>query len=300
MKKRRKATEQYPGLAKRANDPVWQQHLADKEKNRLERRKRFTEICAPILQELSECGLDVEDDLLVTAQKNAPLPMNAVEVLLRYLPKISEPRIVESIVRALSAAESQFDGRPLKACFEETSCEGVKFAIMNAIACTYPHSIDDWIDELLEHHYWGEKLRNLGYKEGMSHKLADLRDQLAGLAVEVGDVFGLSLDYSVRSVEDVEKILGLVHRDYKRTGDPDGLEGTALNFGAYILKVIEANFETEEWRRDHPQLGARAFPYRWRDGEIFPSSWCRKRIFNGPAHNVWSKFKALLVIDQVP
>jgi hypothetical protein len=75
------------------------------------------------------------------------------------------------------------------------------------------------------------------------------------------------------------------------------MNGIALEFAAYIVKVIETNYEPGEWVRDHPDFGKDAFPYRWKGKELFPFAWCQKRIFDGPADDVWAKFKALVLRD---
>jgi hypothetical protein len=77
------------------------------------------------------------------------------------------------------------------------------------------------------------------------------------------------------------------------------LRGIALEFGSYIVKVIERHFGSAEWQRDHETFGKDSFPLRWQDKIIFPYQWCMKRIFDGPGDDVWFKFKAL-VLDATP
>lgn len=129
----------------------------------------------------------------------------------------------------------------------------------------------------------------------MEYELATLRDQLAGHAVEIGEAFGRRLDYSIKSVKQVEKILGEIHREYSRTKDDSGLSGIAIEFGAYLIKVLEQHFGTGTWERHHPEIGSDTFPYYWEGRTLFPYSWCEKRIFDGPGDNVWVKFNALVV-----
>lgn len=127
------------------------------------------------------------------------------------------------------------------------------------------------------------------------YDLAELRDELAGSAEEVAEAFGVKLDYSPGSVKRVEKILGKIHVEYRKTRIDDGLHGVALEFAAYTINVIEQNYAPGVWVRDHPVLGEETFPYLWLEREIFPYAWCQKRILDGESDNVWSKFKTLVI-----
>jgi hypothetical protein len=107
----------------------------------------------------------------------------------------------------------------------------------------------------------------------------------------------MKLDHSPRSVRRVEKILGRMHEDYRRTGSDEGLNGVALEFAAYIVTVIDTHFGPAEWQRDHPTMGEGTFPCHWRGKDLFPYAWCQKRIFDGPGDDVWSKFETLVLQD---
>jgi len=125
-------------------------------------------------------------------------------------------------------------------------------------------------------------------------KLSELEDRLVELAIQIADSFGKKLDFSEKSVKVVEKILSKFHKEYKKTGDEEGLNGIALEFAFYIIKVIENNYEKGRLERNHKDFGDDSFPYYWRGSTIFPYSWCLKRIFDGKADNVWIKYKVLI------
>ncbi len=124
--------------------------------------------------------------------------------------------------------------------------------------------------------------------------MARLKAKLCELAEHVGNGFGIHLDYSVKSIRHVERILGMIHDDYRRTGSEDGLRGLALEFGAYIVAVIERHYGPTKWERDNPEFGDDSFPLRWRDSTIFPVAWCMKRIIDGPGDDVWCKFDVII------
>lgn len=94
--------------------------------------------------------------------------------------------------------------------------------------------------------------------------LGALKEELAQLAERVArEAFGVELDYSVESVQRVEQLLGFLHTEYQRTKNDDGLNGLALEFAAYVIKVIERNFSPGTWARDHPDFGPDSFPIAW-------------------------------------
>jgi hypothetical protein len=125
---------------------------------------------------------------------------------------------------------------------------------------------------------------------------AELKDKMSALAERIAlEGFKIKLDYSVESIKQVESILAKLHKDYKRTRSEDGLQGIALEFGAYIVKVIEKHFGSVTWERDHPSIGQDTFPLQWRGTTLFPFGWCMKRILDGPGDDVWFKFHALIL-----
>jgi hypothetical protein len=107
--------------------------------------------------------------------------------------------------------------------------------------------------------------------------------------------FHLQLDYSVQSVQVVDKILAAIHEDVRRNGRQDGLDGLGLEFGAYITYVIDRNFTSGTFRPDSPAIGQGTFPFEWNGETIFPVAWCLKQILNGDEDSVWVKFQALVV-----
>ncbi len=128
-----------------------------------------------------------------------------------------------------------------------------------------------------------------------TEELVRLQKQLSSDALKVGMAFSIDLDYTLESVKEIERICGLLHKEYQRTHDDEGLRGIALQLAAYITLVIEKNFDSGDWKRDDPEFGQDSFPYHWMGKTLFPFIWCSKRIFDGPAENVWKKFNALVL-----
>ncbi len=144
-------------------DPSYQQRIAAREQRRAERRTKLDAIKKPVIEDLRIQGIEVESiDELST--RYAPLSQDIVNVLLSWLRRISNDRIRESIVRALGAAEHSFDGRSLADIYDTTYDEGLRFAILNTIALTKPHSIDSWLTKARENPKARETLTNLANK----------------------------------------------------------------------------------------------------------------------------------------
>lgn len=125
--------------------------------------------------------------------------------------------------------------------------------------------------------------------------LEKLQEELVGYAIQIAGSFKIKLDYSDKSIKKVEKILSKIHKDYKKSKNDEGLNGIALEFEFYIIKVIENNHEKGKLERNHVDFGDDTFPYYWKDSTIFPYSWCLKRIFDGKSDDIWSKYKSLIL-----
>ena len=130
--------------------------------------------------------------------------------------------------------------------------------------------------------------------------IADLQIRLTDLALQVArEGFGKRLDFSTDSIREVESILAAVHEEYVKTQNEEGLNGIALEFGAYIATTIQRNTGEGVLERDHPEFGEASFPFHFGGGTLFPYGWCVKRIFDGPADDIWSKYRAL-VLERRP
>lgn len=119
--------------------------------------------------------------------------------------------------------------------------------------------------------------------------------RMSASAVEVARDFKIELDFTDASVKKVERILGELHRHYKKTKDDDGLNGLALFFAAYLGDVIQRKGLGGKWKRHHPQWGKNSFPFSWQGGELFLFGWCQKRIYDGKQDDVWLKYRAIVL-----
>ena len=126
-------------------------------------------------------------------------------------------------------------------------------------------------------------------------ELEKLRKKLVSLAIQIGKSYNYKLDYSEDSIKNVENILSEFHKDYKETGNEEGLLGISYEFGLYIVGVIEKNHGKGILERDHKDFGKDSYPFYWNEGTIFPCSWCYKRIFDGESDNIWTKYETFVI-----
>jgi hypothetical protein len=97
----------------------------------------------------------------------------------------------------------------------------------------------------------------------------EIQKQLCELAERIArENFAIELDYSIESIRQVERILGALHDDYKRTRREDGIHGIALEFAAYLVTVVERHFGSGDWQRDDSSFGADSFPFHWRGSTL--------------------------------
>ncbi len=104
---------------------------------------------------------------------------------------------------------------------------------------------------------------------------------------------GITLDYSVNSLQQVEKILGGYHDQFVRDQASLPFNNLASAYGAYIGEVIRRSEPSARWSKDHPVGGNDSYPLRWSAGDSFPFAWASRRIANGSQDDIWYKYQFL-------
>lgn len=100
---------------------------------------------------------------------------------------------------------------------------------------------------------------------------------------------GIELDYTLDSVNHIERQLSKLSGEVNKTNPPPGTFGQASCYGAYIGEVFR-RLEGGVWALDHETAGTRSFPLTIKSNSvIFPVGWCWKRIMNGEEDDVYLK-----------
>lgn len=139
-----------------AQDPEYQRRVAELERARLAHVARFKAATEPILADLRNVGVSVEqwNDLL---SRYATLPQSAVDLLLSWLPRLDDPSAQEAVVRAIAAAPTaRYDGRVLARLFETTDNVPLRWAIGDALAFTKPEGVNEWILRTVQNPTFGK------------------------------------------------------------------------------------------------------------------------------------------------
>jgi hypothetical protein len=151
------------GIPSSSDDPEIQEHIRQKAARRQKWFERLSEVEQPILLELAAIGFPA-NELSEVPRLYAPLSRDVIEVLLRNLPLCPEDAVKEWLVRCLAATKLPYDGSGLVNCYKTTSDECLKFAVLNTIASSNPHSIGDWLKQARNDDFLRKKLTDLGYR----------------------------------------------------------------------------------------------------------------------------------------
>jgi hypothetical protein len=136
--------------AQLAANPEYQAGLAAQQ----QRAAAIEAEAQPVVADLRAAGYAVNSigDL---RRSYGPLPPAAVQILLRWLPRISPSPLQDAIVRDLAYVTEAFDVRPLLLLFEETSSESLRWAIANTLAELRPLDARGWIIAALQNREYG-------------------------------------------------------------------------------------------------------------------------------------------------
>jgi hypothetical protein len=115
-------------------------------------------------------------------------------------------------------------------------------------------------------------------------------------AVDHAQANGVSLDYSIDSVKEVEELLatlhaaiprGLLGRMFKRGPSEDDIAAMSKMYGGYLGEVVRRARGGEWVLDDSISPGEAVISLRDGDKRIFPPSKVQKRLVNGAEDNVW-------------
>jgi hypothetical protein len=130
-------------MNKLLQDPEYRAKAQESEKRRKVLKDEHRLAAWPVIQELKQAGFEIEsiDELRRSGHSYKP----AIRVLLNWLPRIQNPGVKESIVRALSVPWARpAAARPLICAFQavpSTDSSALKWAIGNALEIVADDSV---------------------------------------------------------------------------------------------------------------------------------------------------------------
>ena len=131
-------------LAELNADPEYVKRRTKQEDERVLREAEIALMTRPLLHELRTDGypLTTIGELL---PRYAPLPDKIVQILLSWLPKLSDVHVKEHLIRALAAPAQPFDGGALVRAFEETDSKELQYAVANTLAEARATGVTEWV-----------------------------------------------------------------------------------------------------------------------------------------------------------
>jgi hypothetical protein len=122
----------------------------------------------------------------------------------------------------------------------------------------------------------------------------DVNAEMAAHARAAADMvraeYGRELDFTEPTIGAVEAIL---NGFWKKGGNADELfVQISLLFGSYIGEVIRKSFTGATWIRGSTTPAGPSPILRVGDIDLYPISWCYKRLYNGPADSPVKKYLA--------
>jgi len=139
------------------SDPEWVAQRDERDRQRRRRVEQNRHDAEPLRRELCELGLQVES---VADLYNRRMPYTpAIPLLIEWLPRIENPDVKESLVRALSVPEARPSAatpmiREFSAAHDSSGL-GLRWAIGNSLAVVADDSVFEQIAELAQDRRWG-------------------------------------------------------------------------------------------------------------------------------------------------
>lgn len=114
----------------------------------------------PITAALIDAGFDVTgiDESL---NKYVPLPREAVDIFLRFLPEVETNNLCEMLVRYLGSTKVRYDGLVLARLFDTVQSDTLKWVIGDAISRSRPANLEDWLVKTLQSREHGQSRQML-------------------------------------------------------------------------------------------------------------------------------------------
>ena len=112
-------------------------------------------------------------------------------------------------------------------------------------------------------------------------------------AVRLGREFKVELDYSERSLEEVERLLARFHDELTSANPGSKLEEMSKIWGGYLGEVVRRRFGGEWSIEKYPAGDFLIVTLKVNVARLFPSMKVHKRLTEGSNENIWSFYQAV-------
>jgi len=112
-------------------------------------------------------------------------------------------------------------------------------------------------------------------------------------AVRLGREFKVNLDYSERSLEEVERLLARFHDELTSANPGSKLEEMSKIWGGYLGEVVRRRFGGEWSIEKYPAGDFLIVTLNVNGARLFPSMKVHKRLTEGSSENIWSFYQSV-------
>ena len=116
---------------------------------------------------------------------------------------------------------------------------------------------------------------------------------LAEQAVRLAREFKINLDYSERSLEEVERLLARFHDELTSANPGSKLEEMSKIWGGYLGEVVRRRFGGEWSIEKYPAGDFLIVTLNVNGARLFPSMKVHKRLTEGSSENIWSFYQSV-------
>ena len=126
-----------------------------------------------------------------------------------------------------------------------------------------------------------------------AQEIAPMMRDFAEQAVRLGREFKINLDYSERSLQEVERLLARFHDELTSANAGSKLEEMAKIWGGYLGEVVRRRFGGEWSIEKYPAGDFLIVTLNVNGARLFPSMKVHKRLTEGSSENIWSFYQSV-------
>lgn len=131
-------------------------------------------------------------------------------------------------------------------------------------------------------------------------KMHSTQKSMLKYAEELAANDGTTLDYSNKSIQKLDKLLGKIAKELREAGisrveqfeTDESAQGIAEIAGCYIVECIERNQQIGTWLEYDPQTGDKVYCFKTGQGAvIYPLDWVMKKLIDPRGYSLIATYK---------